>query len=47
MRDPKRDENMTFHVFYVLDVDDDLNISEEEFIKGCMKAEQMVNIMGH
>ena len=33
-------------VFSVLDVDNDLNISEEEFIKGCMKDEQMISILG-
>ena len=45
--DPKKAVNRALHVFSVLDVDNDLNITEEGSIKGCMKDEQMVNIMGH
>ena len=45
--DPKKAVNRALHVFSVLDVDNDLNITEEEFIKGCMKDEEMVKIIGH
>ena len=43
--DPQKAVRRAVAVFTVLDVDNDLCITEEEFIIGCMKDKQMMDIM--
>ena len=44
--DPHHAVERALRVFSVLDVDNDCNITEEEFVKGCLNDEQMAETFG-